>query len=306
MSATETTESAKSVTTTAVETTSDSIGSDEGLALFGVNVNNDTMFALIISVAIIIIYCVVCIGYLFIQKGKRDRLRLEAEYNFRLEKLKSVSVGSNPANKRKINKNGNEFNVKHIKSVSTSRDEQTQGIDDVDTDADNSDNNNDLYNDDGDGDDNELYMDTRGNANSNTIATDPNNPLELELADSSDAEGAICNDTNVNTSGTSNGANTNTATTTATATLPESVENWNEWTEGEVSLWIESKLVEKKKNTDRIESFMNEFNLHDIDGEMIKLFKNKNGQFMEFKNEFNDKSFGIWSVVKQSLDSLPQ
>ena len=53
-----------------------------------------------------------------------------------------------------------------------------------------------------------------------------------------------------------------------------------------------------------VDTFINEFNKHRVDGQIIRLFKNDEKSFEKFENKFVNNSFTIWLIVSNSINNL--
>ena len=80
--------------------------------------------------------------------------------------------------------------------------------------------------------------------------------------------------------------------------------DWENWNEMQVMDWLSKQLAFNGMKEETIDTFMNEFETHHITGKILIDFKNSQQLLEEFKNEFNQKSFGIWRVVKVSIKEL--
>ena len=86
-----------------------------------------------------------------------------------------------------------------------------------------------------------------------------------------------------------------------------STNGWEVWTCEQVSEWLEQLFINDSRLIDQdyiINTFMNEFNKHRIDGPTLLSFKNDEKEFEKFQNIFANKSFAIWSIFTNSINSL--
>ena len=84
-------------------------------------------------------------------------------------------------------------------------------------------------------------------------------------------------------------------------------ENWAEWTCEEVSSWIEAILVTNEFNENKIEDFMNEFNLHFVNGKLLKQFHNNESVLSDFHDSLKSQSvipFSFWMAIKYEIENL--
>ena len=86
-----------------------------------------------------------------------------------------------------------------------------------------------------------------------------------------------------------------------------STKGWRSWTCDQVSDWIEQLLMNDQRLVDEdyiVDTFINEFNKHRVDGQIIQLFKNDAKAFEKFENKFVNNSFTIWLIVTKSINDL--
>ena len=80
------------------------------------------------------------------------------------------------------------------------------------------------------------------------------------------------------------------------------------WTQKEVVWWMKQKLAEKGIDAKKIKSFMTEFRTKLITGSVLKELQNQDDYFNQLKNEFSieNQAFGMWMIIKTSVNSLGQ
>lgn len=89
-----------------------------------------------------------------------------------------------------------------------------------------------------------------------------------------------------------------------TTTFAGDLNDWRLWSEKDVSNWIKTKLTQSRKDPNKIQQFINEFDEHDINGDVLQIFKFDENEFKAFQALFDNQSFGFWSTIRQSINEL--
>ena len=65
------------------------------------------------------------------------------------------------------------------------------------------------------------------------------------------------------------------------------------------------QITNKGFDNDKIEQFVKQFELSQITGRSLHMFKNNNEQFQQFQSKTNlTQLFGIWMEIEQGLSQL--
>ena len=88
---------------------------------------------------------------------------------------------------------------------------------------------------------------------------------------------------------------------------------YQQWTKKEVLIWLKANLLNNGLTVKEAKSFLKEFSSKRITGGTLYIFKNNdekrfNESINQLKSEFSyeNQAFGIWIVIKASIENLGQ
>ena len=268
----------------------------------GISLDSQTFIIVLVSVGSITLLLVTCMCLLFIYCHKRLKSQKSLKSNVNITEIinnKKKHRDNNNNNKLAMyNKDGQIIDLRRIQSLSTT---PKSGIDIFTTKSNADSNKNNNINQENDIDDNEddtksdhedMYNYNYDDDEEHIHQTEGATKRALATNNSDGVVGEVDDMYELHMVGV-----------TSSVTMEGEFE---QWTQEQVSQWIKSILIKNDIENSIINLFLAEFNEKNIDGKMLKQFRNDKKFLDKSIAQFSSKNqiFSIWSAIKTSIDKI--